>query len=78
MKFLARSLASVLILSLISACSQQAADEPSTPEQAETTPTETAEAFVARINEELEELRRELGAAGWVREIGRASCRERV
>ena len=67
MKFLARSLASVLILSLISACSQQAADEPSTPEQAETTPTETAEAFVARINEELEELRRELGAAGWVR-----------
>ena len=67
MKFLARSFASLLLLSLATACSQQAADEPAAPEQAAAPPAETAEAFVARINEELSELSRESGAAGWVR-----------
>ena len=67
MKFLARSFASLLLLSLASACSQPADDQPAAPEQAAAPAAETAEAFVARINEELAELGRELGAAGWVR-----------
>ena len=67
MKFLARSFASLLLLSLATACSQQAADEAAAPEPVVEPPAESAEAFVARINEELAELGRELGAAGWVR-----------
>ena len=56
----------ILLLSVvfaISACSQQSADAP----VAGAAPTETADVFVARMNEELRELGRELGAAGWVR-----------
>jgi len=47
---------------LLSACGQNA-DEPATVAG----PAETAEEFIARINEELAELAKELGAAGWVR-----------
>jgi peptidyl-dipeptidase A len=47
----------------VTACSQQSTDE----HAANVTPTETADEFVARMNEELRDLGRELGAAGWVR-----------
>lgn len=58
----AKLLAGSLLAIVLAACSQQA------PEQtADAAPTETAEEFVARVNEELRELGRELGAAGWVR-----------
>ena len=56
----------LLLLSVvfaISACSPQSPDGPAR----NTAPTETADEFVARMNEELRELRRELGAADWVR-----------
>ena len=67
MKYLARTIASLLLLSLASACSQQDPDDDASPEPAAAPPAESAEAFVARINDELAELGRELGAAGWVR-----------
>ncbi len=47
----------------ITACSKQSADAPASAAQ----PTETADEFVARINDELAELNREIGAADWVR-----------
>jgi peptidyl-dipeptidase A len=55
-------LISLAVFVLVSACGQ-GADEPA----AAAAPTETAEEFIARVNVELEELGRELGAAGWVR-----------
>ena len=67
MNHLARTFASLLLLSFAAACSQQDADQAASPEPAAAPPAESAEAFVARINEELAELGRELGAAGWVR-----------
>ena len=67
MKYLARTFACLLLLSLASACSQQDPDDAASPEPAAAPPAESAEAFVARINDELAELGRELGAAGWVR-----------
>ena len=67
MKLLAGSFASLLLVFLMTACSPQAGDEAAAPEPAATAPAETAEAFVARINSELAELRRETGAAAWVR-----------
>jgi len=46
----------------LAACSQQA------PEEAvSSAPEESAEAFIARVNEELEGLSRDRGAADWVR-----------
>ena len=51
-----------LVLTL-GACSERSADV--SPTSAE--PTETADEFVARINDELAELNREIGAADWVR-----------
>lgn len=55
-------LASVLLATGLAACSQQA------PEEAvSSAPEESAETFIARVNEELEGLREGLGAAGWVR-----------
>jgi peptidyl-dipeptidase A len=55
-------LISLAVFVLVSACGQ-GADEPA----AAAAPTETAEEFIARVNVELKELGRELGAAGWVR-----------
>ena len=54
--------AGALLVITLAACSQQAPEK-----TVAAAPTETAEEFVARVNEELRELGRELGAAGWVR-----------
>jgi peptidyl-dipeptidase A len=62
MKHLLKSFAGVLLVITLAACSQQAPNE-----AVSAAPTETAEEFVARVNEELRELRREGRAAGWVR-----------
>jgi peptidyl-dipeptidase A len=53
----------VFIALAVAACSQQSTDAP----VAVAGPTETADEFVARMNDELRDLGRELGAAGWVR-----------
>lgn len=58
-----RKIIGLLIVLAISACSQQSADAP----VADAAPTQTADEFVARMNAELRDLRRESGAAGWVR-----------
>ena len=62
MKTLATLLAGCALAITLSACSDQAGDE-----AAKAAATETAEEFVTRVNEELRDLSRELGAAGWVR-----------
>jgi len=62
MKRLLILFAGALLVITLAACSQQAPEE-----TVSAAPTETAEEFVARVNEELRELGRELGAAGWVR-----------
>ena len=62
MKKLANLLAGMALALILAACSQQAADEP-----AEIAPTETADAFVARVNDEFKDYWRELNAAGWLR-----------
>ena len=62
MKHLLKLFAGALLVITVAACSQQAPDE-----AVSAAPTETAEEFVARVNEELRELGREGGAAGWVR-----------
>ena len=64
MKNIARLLAASLLAFVLAACSQEGTDD-SVAETA--APTETAEEFVARVNEELKELSREGGAAAWVR-----------
>ena len=75
MKHTMKICASLVLAGFIAACSQQAPEEPAA---AVSTPTETAEEFVARAypdeliafarsNAELKELGRELGAASWVR-----------
>ena len=63
MKGILRFFAGALLAITLAACSQQAPEE-----TAVAAPTETAEEFVARVNEELKELSREGQAAGWVRE----------
>ena len=62
MKNLVKTVASVLLVISIGACSDQA-----TEEAAVAAPAESAEEFVARANAELTELNREGGAASWVR-----------
>jgi peptidyl-dipeptidase A len=62
MKHVLKMFAGVLLVITLAACSQQAEEE-----IAAAVPTETAEEFVARVNEEIKELNRERGAAGWVR-----------
>ena len=62
MKDLAKLFAGLALAIFLAACSEQ-----STEESADAAPAETADEFVARVNEELRELGRELGAAGWVR-----------
>ena len=62
MKKFANLLAGMTLALVLAACSQQAADE-TTP----AAPTETADEFVARVNDEFKEYWRELNAAGWLR-----------
>lgn len=62
MKDYARLFAGAMLALVLVACSQQASDDSTT-----VAATETAEEFVARINDELRELNREGGAAAWVR-----------
>jgi len=54
--------ASLLLATGLAACSQQAAEE-----AVSSAPEESAEEFIARVNGELRELGKDLGAAGWVR-----------
>jgi peptidyl-dipeptidase A len=65
MRDLVRLFASVALLLAIVACSKQDAETPAATDVV--APQETAEAFVARANAELGELRKEVGAAEWVR-----------
>ena len=65
MRDLVRLFASVALLLAIVACSKQDAETPAVTDVV--APQETAEAFVARANAELGELRKEVGAAEWVR-----------
>jgi peptidyl-dipeptidase A len=58
---------SIFIVALMLAACGQPQDGSAPADAAQDGPAETAEEFVARINEELAELGRELGAAGWVR-----------
>ena len=62
MNYLARIAAGGMLVVAIAACTPPASEE-----SAGTAPAETADEFVARANLELEELSRDLGAAGWVR-----------
>jgi len=62
MKNFLKLCASVVLVTTLVACSQEAPEEAATA-----APTETAEEFVARANAELEELAREIQAAQWVR-----------
>lgn len=59
MKKLPEIFTGVLLVFMISACSQ--------PSSENAAMTETAEQFVERANTELDELSREIGAAEWVR-----------
>ena len=63
MKNLVNILACAGLAILLAACSPQAPEEPAVAAP----PAETAEEFVARVNAELKDLGRELGAASWVR-----------
>jgi peptidyl-dipeptidase A len=63
MKDFAKAFAGVLLAIVLAACSQQAEEETTVA----SAPTETADEFVARVNDELAELIRELEAVGWVR-----------
>jgi len=65
MKNLVRITASVSLLLLIGACDKKVSEEPDA--KAAAAPAETAGQFVARANAELSELRKETGAAEWVR-----------
>ncbi len=57
-----------LAMFLLAGCGQpQEQEDARQASNADPGPAETADAFVARINDELAELGRELGAAGWVR-----------
>ncbi len=58
-------IAAGLALLMLGACAEKEADQTTT--DAVSPPTETAEQFVARANEELAELLKETGAAEWVR-----------
>ncbi|MBT8087855.1 MAG: M2 family metallopeptidase [Gammaproteobacteria bacterium] len=68
MKYLAHVAAGALLAMSLTACSpSEETAEPAPAPQTTTTPSETADEFVARANAELAELRKETGAAGWVR-----------
>jgi len=58
----------ILVASVVAACGQNEAPVAATPQDiADPGPTESAEEFVARANEEYRELWKELNAAEWVR-----------
>ena len=61
MKDFTKLFAGSVLAIVLAACSQQAPEE-----AAEVAPTETADEFVARVNEELVELNRAGQAAAWV------------
>src|SRR5210317_1404827 len=63
MKPLVKLFAGVALASTLAACSQQAPEEPA----AAAAPTESAEDFVARVNDELVDIGKEAAAAQWVR-----------
>ena len=63
MKHFVKLFAGLALASTMAACSQQAADEPA----AAAAPTESAEEFVARVNDELVDIGKEAAAAQWVR-----------
>jgi peptidyl-dipeptidase A len=63
MRKFANLLAGMVLALILAACSQQTADEPATA----AAPTETADEFIARVNDEFREYWRELNAAGWLR-----------
>ena len=68
MKYLAHVAVGALVATTLIACSPpEETAEPAAAPQTVTTPSETADEFVARANAELVELRKETGAAGWVR-----------
>ena len=62
MKYLVNAIASVMLVTMIGACSPQTADR-----AANAAATESAEEFISRANAELAELNREVGAAQWIR-----------
>lgn len=62
MKHTAKLFAGIVLATALAACSQQAEEE-----AAAAAPAETAEEFVARINDELAELGREMESIAWVR-----------
>ena len=62
MKYLVRTTASIALIAVLGACSEQAADDAATVAS-----NESAQEFIARANAELKELRKETGAAEWVR-----------
>jgi len=63
MKHLLKLFAGALLVITLAACSQQASEETATA----AAPTETADEFVARVNDEFKDYWRELNAAGWLR-----------
>jgi peptidyl-dipeptidase A len=63
MNHLVKLLAGIALASTLAACSQQAPEEPA----AAAAPTESAEDFVARVNDELADIGKEAAAAQWVR-----------
>ena len=63
MKYFVKIFASITLAVVLTACSQEASQEPA----ADAASTETAEEFVARANAELKDLGREIGATNWVR-----------
>jgi peptidyl-dipeptidase A len=63
MKHLVKLFAGLALASTLAACSEQAPEEPA----AAAAPTESAQDFVARVNDELVDINKEGAAAQWVR-----------
>jgi len=62
MKYLVRIIAGIVLISVLGACAEQEANDAATVAS-----DENAQEFIARANKELKELRKETGAAEWVR-----------
>ena len=62
MKYLVNAIVSVMLVTMIGACSPQTADR-----AANAAATESAAEFISRANAELKELSSEIGAAQWIR-----------
>ena len=63
MRHFVKLFAGVTLALTLAACSQEASEESAAP----AAPTESAEAFVARVNDELVDIGKEGAAAAWVR-----------